>query len=105
MTEGQRRFLARFVARGWLHGTRDDPAEQDAVDAGLAAGWLRRELGEVHFTPAGRQGIDRALCLDCSVELGDDDEEYGGRCYRCGEAALEAFEETRRQKIAERNEY
>jgi hypothetical protein len=50
-------FLSRFVSRGWLHGTRDDPAEQTAVDHGLQQGWLRRELGEVHFTPEGRKAL------------------------------------------------
>ena len=56
-TREQAAFLARFVERGWLHGTRDDPDEQAAVDAGLAAGWLRQELSEVHFTPIGRLEI------------------------------------------------
>jgi hypothetical protein len=54
LTKAQRAFLARFVGRGWLHATRDDPDEQAAVNEGLRAGWLRRELGEAHFTPAGR---------------------------------------------------
>lgn len=48
-------FLARFVDRGWLHGTRDNAREQEAVDYGLRRGWLRRELGEVHFTVRGRR--------------------------------------------------
>lgn len=51
------RFLSRFVGRGWLHATRDDPSEQRAVDLGLRKRWLRRELSEVHFTPKGRIAI------------------------------------------------
>lgn len=50
-------FLARFVNRGWLHGTRVLANEQEAVDEGLAKGWLQRELSEVHFTPAGRRAL------------------------------------------------
>lgn len=50
-------FLARFVARGWLHAVRDDADEQRAVDYGLRKRWLRREMSEVHFTPAGRRAI------------------------------------------------
>lgn len=57
ITASQMRFLARFVARGWLHGTREDPNEQAAVDIALRKKWLRRELSEVHFTPAGRAGL------------------------------------------------
>lgn len=53
-------FLARFVGRGWLHGARDHPDEQEAVDLGLRKRWLRRELGEVHFTPKGRADLQRA---------------------------------------------
>lgn len=50
-------FLARFMQRGWLHGTREDRREQAAVDYGLLRGWLRRELSEVHFTPKGRKAL------------------------------------------------
>lgn len=57
-------FLARFAGRGWLHGTRDDPAEQAAVDLGLRKRWLRRELSEVHFTPKGRQALSGANHAD-----------------------------------------
>lgn len=57
LTAPQTRFLLRFVARGWLHGTREDPNEQAAVDIALRKRWLRRELSEVHFTPAGRAGL------------------------------------------------
>jgi hypothetical protein len=55
--EQHARFLERFVGRGWLHGTRDDAVEQAAVDYGLRKRWLRRELSEVHFTPAGRRAL------------------------------------------------
>ncbi len=55
--EAHKIFLARFVPRGWLHGTRDDPAEQAAVDHGLRNKWLRKELSEVHFTPKGRAAL------------------------------------------------
>ncbi len=51
------RFLVRFVDRGWLHATRDNPDEQAAVNFGLRYGWLRRELGEAHFTPKGRMKL------------------------------------------------
>lgn len=44
-------WLCRFVARGWIHATRDDAFEQEAIDIGLRRRWLRRELGEAHFTP------------------------------------------------------
>jgi len=47
-------WLSRFVPRGWIHATRDDDFEQEAIAIGLHKRWLRRELGEVHFTPAGR---------------------------------------------------
>lgn len=50
-------FLARFVGRGWLHGTRDDEREQAAVDFGLRRGWLKRELSEVKFTAKGRKAL------------------------------------------------
>lgn len=53
----ERSFLARFVARGWLSATREDPAEQAAVDAGLKRRWLRKELSEAHITPAGREAL------------------------------------------------
>lgn len=53
-----RAFLARFIPRGWLHGTRDDKLEQEAVDLGLRRRWLRRELSEVHFTPKGRRALE-----------------------------------------------
>ncbi len=48
-------FLARFVARGWIHAVREDPFEQAAVDAGLRLKLMRRELSEAHFTPKGRK--------------------------------------------------
>lgn len=54
LTETQRAFLSRFVIRGWLHATRDDDMEQQAVDMALRKRYLRRELSEAHFTPAGR---------------------------------------------------
>ena len=50
-------FLSRFVGRGWLHATRSDAGEQHAVDAGLRLRLLRREMGEAHFTPKGRQQL------------------------------------------------
>lgn len=53
-TEAAKAFLRRFVGRGWLHATRENPDEQYAVNLGLTKRWLRRELGEAHFTPAGR---------------------------------------------------
>jgi hypothetical protein len=57
MTEAHLEFLSRFVARGWLHATRNDKSEQDAVDAGLRKRYLRRELGEAHFTPSGQAAL------------------------------------------------
>lgn len=56
--EAAKKFLRRFVARGWLHGTRDDKMEQAAVDFGLFRRWLRREMSEVHFTPRGRTALN-----------------------------------------------
>lgn len=50
-------FLTRFVSRGWLHAVRDDRYEQEAVDYGLRAGWLRKEGNEAHFTPRGRRAV------------------------------------------------
>lgn len=58
LTEIERRFLSRFISRGWLHATRDDQMEQVAVDKGLRSRFLRRELGEAHFTPAGRRALE-----------------------------------------------
>lgn len=58
LTEAQRAFLARFVARGWLSRERENPAEAAAVRAALRAGYLRRELGEAHFTPSGRAALE-----------------------------------------------
>ena len=58
LVERRKMFLARFVSRGWLHGTRSDVEEQAAVDLGLREGWLREELSEVHFTPAGRMALE-----------------------------------------------
>lgn len=55
-----RQFLSRFVARGWLSATRAMTNEQYAVDLGLRKRWLRKELSEVHFTPAGRAALSRA---------------------------------------------
>lgn len=52
-----RAFLARFSTRGWLHAARADADEQTAVDLGLRRKWLRRELSEAHFTPAGRSAL------------------------------------------------
>lgn len=57
LTELEMAFLSRFVARGWLHGTRQDEAEQSAIDKALRKRWLRKELSEVHFTPAGRAAL------------------------------------------------
>ena len=57
LTETQARFLRRFVARGWIHGSRENEVEQEAIDVALRLGYLRRELGEVHFTPAGRRNL------------------------------------------------
>jgi hypothetical protein len=57
--EQHSRFLSRFVGRGWLHGERSDPDEQRAVNYGLRNKWLRRELSEVHFTPAGRAALEQ----------------------------------------------
>lgn len=59
LTEAQRNFLSRFVGRGWLHATREDADEQAAVDTALRKRWLRREMNEAHFTPAGRQALAR----------------------------------------------
>lgn len=59
LTKAHTEFLARFVPRGWLAARRDDPVEQAAVDIGLRKRWLRRELGEVHFTPAGRAALQQ----------------------------------------------
>lgn len=55
-----RRFLARFVARGWLSANRECIEEQYAVDLGLRRRWLRTEMSEAHFTPAGRRALDEA---------------------------------------------
>lgn len=57
LTTQEVQFLSRFVARGWLHGTRDDATEQGAVDKAVRKRWLRRELSEVHFTPSGRAAL------------------------------------------------
>ena len=60
LTEAHLAFLNRFVARGWLHATRDNEFEQVAVDGGLRKRYLRRELGEAHFTPRGREALRQA---------------------------------------------
>lgn len=52
-----REFLNRFVNRGWLSAQRDCEDEQAAVDLGLRKRWLRKELSEAHFTPAGRLAL------------------------------------------------
>jgi hypothetical protein len=57
ITDWQKQFLARFVGRGWLFARRSNAAEQAAVDAGLRAGLLRRDGGEVLFTDLGRQEL------------------------------------------------
>lgn len=57
LTEAQTAFLSRFVTRGWIHATRDDPDEQVAIDIALRKRYLRRELSEAHFTPAGRLAL------------------------------------------------
>jgi hypothetical protein len=57
-TPWQRRFLARFVGRGWLSADRQDVDEQAAVKVGLSLGWLRHELSEAHFTPSGRAALN-----------------------------------------------
>jgi hypothetical protein len=54
LTDWQKQFLARFVGRGWLFARRSREDEQGAVDAGLRAGLLRRDGGEVLFTDKGR---------------------------------------------------
>lgn len=59
LTEAQRRFLRRFIPRGWIHATRDDADEQAAIDAALRLRWMRRELLEAHFTPAGRTALEQ----------------------------------------------
>lgn len=60
LTTSQVSFLSRFIDRGWIHATREDPDEQTAINLGLRKRWLRRELSEVHFTPAGRAGLAKA---------------------------------------------
>lgn len=55
--DGCKIFLARFVGRGWLAAKRENPDEQAAVDMALRKRWVRRELSEVHFTPAGRRAL------------------------------------------------
>lgn len=57
LTEAHTAFLIRFVPRGWIHATRDDAVEQEAIDIALRKRYLRRELFEVHFTPAGRTAL------------------------------------------------
>lgn len=57
LTEAQAAFLARFVSRGWLHAIREEADEQVAVHIALRKRWLRRELNEAHFTPAGRAAL------------------------------------------------
>ena len=57
LTETHSAFLNRFVPRGWLHATRADAIEQEAVEIALRKRYLRRELSEVHFTPAGRRAL------------------------------------------------
>jgi hypothetical protein len=57
LTEDQKAYLARFIGRGWLSTTRETAEEQAAVDLALRKRWLRRELGEAHFTPAGRRAL------------------------------------------------
>lgn len=54
LTNEEADFLCRFIARGWLHGTRECRKEQAAVNKALRLKYLRKELSEVHFTPAGR---------------------------------------------------
>ncbi|TPK14117.1 hypothetical protein [Mesorhizobium sp. B2-5-11] len=57
LTEAHRTFLNRFVSRGWIHAIRENPTEQEAIDIGLRKRYLRRELSEAHFTPAGRAAL------------------------------------------------
>lgn len=57
MTEQQKKFLARFIVRGWIYAIRDAADEQAAVDAAFRKRWLRREMNEGHFTPAGRRAL------------------------------------------------
>jgi hypothetical protein len=57
LTEAQRKFLNRFVARGWLSAIREDAFEQAAVDIALRKRYLRRQMSEAHFTPAGRSAL------------------------------------------------
>jgi hypothetical protein len=57
--EEARRFLSRFVSRGWLSANRECIEEQFAVDLGLRRRWLRTELSEAHFTRAGRAALQK----------------------------------------------
>jgi hypothetical protein len=57
LPENYAQFLCRFIGRDCLHATRDSSGEQRAVEYGLQHGWLRRKLGEVHFTPKGRKAL------------------------------------------------
>lgn len=71
-TQAHTNFLSRFVSRGWLHADREDAAEREAVEIGLRKRWLRRELSEAHFTPAGRaaleQGSQAYRCEHCGID-------------------------------------
>lgn len=47
-------------------------------------------------------------CKRCKLQYRDDEGDDGfetGLCYQCFEEGLEEYEEARRRKIAERNEY
>jgi hypothetical protein len=55
--QAQRKFLQRFMARGWLSAERQDPFEKLAVDYAVRKGWLRLEGSEAHFTPLGRSAL------------------------------------------------
>jgi hypothetical protein len=48
------------------------------------------------------------VCKQCHLKFHDDEDDDGfktGLCFRCFEDSLEEYEERRRRKIAERNEY
>lgn len=57
LTDSEAVFLSRFVMRGWIHAVREDKFEQGAVIKALDLRYLRRELNEAHFTPAGRTAL------------------------------------------------
>lgn len=60
-TDEERRFLARFMARGWLAREREDAFELRAVNHGLSDGLLRADRSEAKFTAAGRRALQPYL--------------------------------------------